>query len=193
MKYDKMTTKSLCIYQAGNIDSSISATIVYEWFIDTHTNHTVFDYMNSNTVSTHFSSHDKEDKHSLTLLKWSPGDITPDMNYYDNVIILGTTLPVSILSHSPSGTFSTSALTWRLLFPKKEIPEIVKLSDNYRRLYTLDEYERQRTMLFQYAALARIHDYKSGYSHLAHDSEELIDSILKEGKVIHNYLEAKVL
>lgn len=222
--------KTICIYHSRDLDGWMSAAIVKKWFADNY---------NSPTFNTHREKYELVEENTLPtgsdlyFLGWDYGDEIPDLEKYDQVIMVDVSFPkeemrklfdyndliwidhhISTIKENwaiddetqglRSTEFAACELTWQHFFPYLNsdtnspwagMPEIVRLLGRYDCFGHKGTNEEQKVLEFQYAARARISNYKQAYSYLIDmlDRKETSDDhrmkqLYVEGSAIYAYL-----
>lgn len=130
------------------------------------------------------------DHHKSAIEQWDTYDFTRVKKTKS-----GTLEHIRSLEGLRDTKFAACELTWQYFFPNEKIPEIVRLLGRYDCFGYKGTDEEQKVLEFQYAARARISNYKQAYSYLIDmlDRKETSDDhrmkqLYVEGSAIYAYL-----
>jgi oligoribonuclease NrnB/cAMP/cGMP phosphodiesterase (DHH superfamily) len=104
---------------------------------------------------------------------------------------VGNSVPISLPSGLRDTKFAACELTWRYYFPKKEMPELVRLLGRYDCFGHRGSSEEQTVFEFQYGARSVISNYNECFDVLTDNiyyGNETIENILSDGQSIYRFL-----
>jgi len=112
-------------------------------------------------------------------------------NIHFNHIVNGKDVSKFIYEGLRDTNFAACELTWKYFFPKKEMPELVRLLGRYDSFGHKGTEEEQSVVEFQYGARSNISNYNECFDVLTDNiyyGNDVIKNILDDGQSIYRFL-----